>query len=337
MITRWLAGLVVCLLALLTGKATLASASWAVMTTNISSGYVYDGAIVARSDLRESETGGASPAELSGSLEGSASHSAEARAWSTARFATGVATNALPCASFRADTLVLMADGSKKPIGEIEVGDKVVATDPVNGATSVRTITRLWTHIDDDLLDVVVLTDDGVETIHTTDHHRFWNDTRKEWVEAKDLTGGERLLTTGGDLVTIGALRRVPGAAPMLDLTVEYDHTFYVALKNTAILVHNQTCRLTSAIDSDPGLVKAAKQAGKSVQSEIDSLTSQLNAGNLNPGIGTKKLFGNISYLRGTDGVRVFFRPVGDGFEILAKASKANESQVIAKLEKLYG
>jgi hypothetical protein len=63
---------------------------------------------------------------------------------------TSIATKAVPCASFRVDTLVLMADGTKKPIGEIEVGDKVVATDPVTGKTSVRTITKLWTHIDDD-------------------------------------------------------------------------------------------------------------------------------------------------------------------------------------------
>ena len=45
-----------------------------------------------------------------------------------------------------------------------------------------------------------VLTDHGVETIHTTDHHRFWNDTTKAWVEAKDLRRGERLLTTDGDI-----------------------------------------------------------------------------------------------------------------------------------------
>jgi Pretoxin HINT domain len=168
----------------------------------------------------------------------------------------GMATKRVPCASFRADTLVLMADGSKKPIGEIEVGDKVIATDPVTGETSVREVTRLFTHIDDDLLDLVVLTDDGVETIHTTDHHRFWNDTSKTWVEAKDLKSGDRLLTPDGDLVTIGELKRVPGSAPMLDLTIEYDHTFYVALNDTAVLVHNQTC------DLDAFSAAAGKPAG---------------------------------------------------------------------------
>jgi Pretoxin HINT domain len=135
-----------------------------------------------------------------------------------------------------------MADGTTKRISEIEIGDKVVATDPVTGRTSVREVTRLFTHIDDDLLDVIVLTEDGVETIHTTEHHRFWNETSNQWVDAKDLRNGDRLRTTDGDIVTVGSLKKLPGSAPMLDLTVDTDHTFYVALTATAVLVHNQNC-----------------------------------------------------------------------------------------------
>ena len=36
--------------------------------------------------------------------------------------------------SFAAETLVLMADGTKKPISKIEVGDEVLATNPGTGA-----------------------------------------------------------------------------------------------------------------------------------------------------------------------------------------------------------
>ncbi len=43
------------------------------------------------------------------------------------------AANACGLRSFSGDTLVLMADGSKKPIDEVEVGDWVVATDPETG------------------------------------------------------------------------------------------------------------------------------------------------------------------------------------------------------------
>jgi hypothetical protein len=45
---------------------------------------------------------------------------------------------------------------------------------------------------------------------------------------------------------------------------------------------------------------------------------------------------GDIRYARARDGARVFFRLVGDTIEILAKASKQNEPEVIRALEKLY-
>ncbi len=93
---------------------------------------------------------------------------------------------------------------------------------------------------------------------------------------------------------------------------------------------------LISSIGSDKALTRLAGEAGKSVQAGIDSLTKQLGAGNLKPGIGSKNLFGNISYARARDGARVFLRQVGDKIEILAKASKQNEAQVIKRLEELY-
>jgi hypothetical protein len=194
---------------------------------------------------------------------------------------TSVATKAIPCASFRADTLVLMADGSKKPIGDVEVGDQVVARDPVTGKTSIRVVTKLFMHIDDDLPDLVVLTDDGVETIHTTDHHRFWNDSAKVWVEAKDLRGGVLLLTTDGALVTVGSLKQVPGAAPMLDLAVEYDHTFYVALKSTSVLVHNQNCDLLGAHGTQTTSETLLKQRGRDFRIDVGNPAPGVSAGHL--------------------------------------------------------
>ncbi len=59
--------------------------------------------------------------------------------------------------------------------------------------------------------------------------------------------------------------------------------------------------------------------------------------GNANPGIGTSHLFGNIFYMRGRNGARVFYRSVGgDAFEILAYADKSTEDRVIALLESYY-
>lgn len=95
--------------------------------------------------------------------------------------------------------------------------------------------------------------------------------------------------------------------------------------------------QIASRIKDSSALVRYADEAGRSVQKSIDALTDQLRAGNLNPGIGTKNLFKDIFYARARDGARVFYRQTSEGIEILAKANKANESQVIGTLHKIYG
>ena len=153
--------------------------------------------------------------------------------------ASGIARS---CASFRSDTLVVMADGTKKRISEIEIGDRVLATDPVTGKTSFRTVTATMSHDDDDLLDLVVRTESGVETIHTTAHHKVWDVTRGEWSFVLDLLVGDGLKTADGRPAEVRRLVSVAGHSSMLDLTVEIDHTFYVDLGGGAVLVHNASC-----------------------------------------------------------------------------------------------
>ncbi|WP_139170622.1 hypothetical protein [Paenibacillus sp. cl6col] len=95
-----------------------------------------------------------------------------------------------------------------------------------------------------------------------------------------------------------------------------------------------------SVINRTPSLVKAAEKMGKDpkVQKEANDLIAKFLAGNKNPGLrtGTKNLFKNISYLRGEEGARVFFRMEKGEMVILAKANKHNEQAVIDVLTKLY-
>ncbi len=44
------------------------------------------------------------------------------------------------CNSFAPGTRVLLADGSTRPIEEVELGDRVVATDPETGETASREV-----------------------------------------------------------------------------------------------------------------------------------------------------------------------------------------------------
>ncbi|MER7106686.1 hypothetical protein [Streptomyces sp. NPDC000229] len=98
---------------------------------------------------------------------------------------------------------------------------------------------------------------------------------------------------------------------------------------------------VSSAINKDKFLVKAAQKAGKNqaAQTDLDNMFRQLMNGNMNPGKGNKALEGTkgIRYARGQNAGRLFFRNVDGGVEIVAKADKSNEQQVIDRLKKLYG
>jgi len=103
---------------------------------------------------------------------------------------------------------------------------------------------------------------------------------------------------------------------------------------------------LKSKVKEDTTLYRLAKEieGNTIIQRDINRLLEELKKGNENPGIGTRKLFKNISYLRGHRGGRVFYRPSEEGYEILGYAigtgqgsgKNKNEIQVIERLKKLY-
>lgn len=135
--------------------------------------------------------------------------------------------------SFAGTTLILMADGTKKPIEEIEVGDEVVATDPETGERVTHRVTRVWVH-DDDVLDLVV---DG-EVITTTEDHLFWSVTDQRFECADELTAGEVVLGDGGRQITVSGFRLgTERSALVYNLSIAGVHTYHVG--SEAILVHN--------------------------------------------------------------------------------------------------
>jgi RHS repeat-associated protein len=246
------------------------------------------------------------------------------------------------CNSFDPDTPVLMADGTTKPIKDVKVGDRVASTDPKTGAKRSEPVNELHDDQDSQLTDVSVHTRDGrTQVIHTTQHHPFWDASAGSWVDAASLKQGDRLLSTGDQVVTVAGVRSWTGSHDMRNLTVQDLHTYFVVTGTAPVLVHNTACvTMTSVVGDDPFLAKAARDAGRNqrVQQEMDSLFLQLSQGNMNPGIGTKSLSGtDIFYARGRNGARLFFRNVDGGIQIVAKADKDNESAVIARLLQLYG
>lgn len=78
--------------------------------------------------------------------------------------------------------------------------------------------------------------------------------------------------------------------------------------------------------------------AGHAADCEVSSCRAVQAAALIsNPGIGSKSLPNtDVYYLRTRSGARVFFRNNEQGFEIVGKANKGNESSVIGRLTELY-
>lgn len=129
--------------------------------------------------------------------------------------------------SFDADTQVLSADGTTKPITEVKPGDKVAAADPTDGHfEGLRTVEARLVHQDSDRLDLTVKSASGkTAVIHTTDYHAFWDDTRHAWVIAAALLPGHGLSTPADGHATVARKANVDGAADMYNLTVDDLHT----------------------------------------------------------------------------------------------------------------
>ncbi|MFE7131653.1 polymorphic toxin-type HINT domain-containing protein [Streptomyces sp. NPDC057638] len=245
------------------------------------------------------------------------------------------------CECFPAGTTVLMANGTTKAIEDIKEGDEVQAKNPETGESGPRPVTDLIRTEDDKHFNTLsIATEDGIDHLTATHEHPFWSPSENTWLTAGDLDPGMTLLTDEGKTVVVTGNKVSTQQVRTYNFTVADLHTYYVLAGATPVLVHNSTCPVTSVIHDDSFLVKAAEAAGKNerIQKEIDDLVLQFRSGNTNPGLGNKSLEGtDVSYLRGRNGARVFFRNTSEGMQIVGKANKANEPKVISRLKEKYG
>ncbi|MCX4819014.1 polymorphic toxin-type HINT domain-containing protein [Streptomyces sp. NBC_01142] len=144
------------------------------------------------------------------------------------------------CQCFLAGTDVLMADGSTKNIEEVELGDKVLATDPKTGETGEREVTATIVTDDDKYFtDLTISTPVGTEHLTATYEHPFWAVSEQDWIEAGDLKPGMTLRTDDGRTVKVTATRQFQDHARTYNLTIADLHTYYVLAGATPVLVHN--------------------------------------------------------------------------------------------------
>jgi len=225
--------------------------------------------------------------------------------------------------SFTAGTAVMMADGSSKPIEDVEVGDEVLATDPSTGQSAAEPVSGVIVgHGQKDLATVTVSDGSraglGTAQVTATAGHPFWvtgtsGDSgdpgtgtvgEGRWVSADHLKAGDHLATAAprDGPATIDTIREVTRTTTVYNLTVDGLHTYYVLAGNTSVLVHNacgefpwSSGRVSSASRSlDQGATSATVRS----RSEAEELflgkyqgQGYRNASGFD-GVGTKQYFG---------------------------------------------
>ncbi|MFJ7910697.1 colicin D domain-containing protein [Kitasatospora sp. NPDC096204] len=178
--------------------------------------------------------------------------------------------------SFPAGTLVLMGDGTTKPIEQIRIGDTVQATDPQTGESGPRPVeATIYTPDDRDFTDLTVTSADGADgTVTATDNHPFWSENRHTWQDAVALEPGDTVLTAAGQAASITTTTHRKALQPAYNLTVSTVHTYYVLAGATPLLVHNSG-GFSCAVTIDP------KQLDKKFKHAIDfGITGNNNGAN---------------------------------------------------------
>ena len=119
-----------------------------------------------------------------------------------------------------------------RPIEKVEVGDQVLAQDPITGKLSFETVEAVHHNPPGKTLKVRL----GSEEILPSIYHRFWCAGRG-WVMARDLKPGDEVRTLGGrvrvDSISPGAVQKV------YNLDVAGSHSFFVGAE--AALVHDNS------------------------------------------------------------------------------------------------
>jgi RHS repeat-associated protein len=140
-------------------------------------------------------------------------------------------TNGGNTCSFSANTPVSTAQG-EKPIGDLKVGDSVLALNQQSGKVESRSVDAVLRHLD---LVVEKLTIES-ETLTTTPEHPFFT-PEHGWTPAGKLQPGDQVRREDGSYGVVKAVILLANPQTMYNLTVDHDHTFFVGVR--LCLVHN--------------------------------------------------------------------------------------------------
>ncbi|GAA4147072.1 RNase A-like domain-containing protein [Actinomadura keratinilytica] len=185
-----------------------------------------------------------------------------------------------PGNSFAPGTQVLMADGTRKPIEKIRVGDRVWAADPRTGRNGLRRVTdRIVGSGTKQLVDLTI-DRDGVlggatARLTATANHRFWSAGNRDWLDARELAFGDLLTMPDGSRAMVVDARRYRRTLRVYNLTVDDIHTYYVAAGGADLLTHN--CRDLDRHEQPPTPTPDPLRLGHTLSDHVNA-TDQLLA-----------------------------------------------------------
>ncbi|MET7992880.1 RHS repeat-associated core domain-containing protein [Amycolatopsis sp. NPDC005232] len=165
--------------------------------------------------------------------------------------------------SFVPGTFVLLADGKKKPIESVRLGDMVVAVDPDTGATTKRSVVA--TIVGFGVKDLIEVGIAGSAPVVATKGHRFWSVDRSDWVTAGELRPGSRLRGSDGGALRVATIAEKLTVARVHNLTVDVDHTYQVATESSPVLVHNTGGMNECSEAAFQGVLHIREEAAKEV------------------------------------------------------------------------
>jgi RHS repeat-associated protein len=194
--------------------------------------------------------------------------------------------------SFVASTRVLMADGSAKPISEVEIGDEVTATDPESGESTSREVVATIVHADEgEMTRLTVTSEDRTDSgsVDATSWHPVWVGTEGEFVKIGELRPGQRLASADGSLPVVADIHHYFHVERVYNLTIEGVHTYHVLSgSGVSFLVHNDSfvCQIGSngwPIPTMDNCLECAKEIKDKIGGDIYRASDSQGAGGLGP------------------------------------------------------